>query len=241
MRERGFIAPAGTRAARGRLVHLTSSRVAGLLAACIVLMVGAYTIGVRHGENPVLRGVVEPQRQPLHVVEERPGIAAPRLDELKTAPADNEPAAQKPAGGVAQPVSSASNSAITESFTDRAEISARASKDAEAPRKSDVPQSPAASGALAAGKVEAGNVATMEKKQTTAMMPAPAPALRAMQPTESMQSTTVGQHSFVINGTAFIVDAPDSVRVIQDAQGRVLLIYTSDGIIRIRLADETPR
>ncbi|HET6348755.1 MAG TPA: hypothetical protein VFH88_06685, partial [Candidatus Krumholzibacteria bacterium] len=58
MRERGFIAPAGTRAARGRLVRLTSSRVAGLVAACIVLMVGAYTIGVRHGENPVLRGVV---------------------------------------------------------------------------------------------------------------------------------------------------------------------------------------
>jgi hypothetical protein len=33
------------------------------------------------------------------------------------------------------------------------------------------------------------------------------------------------------------VDAPDSLRIVRDEHGRSLLIYTSDGVIRIRLAD----
>ncbi len=43
--------------------------------------------------------------------------------------------------------------------------------------------------------------------------------------------------AYHLNGTAFIVEAPDSVRIVEDEAGRVLLIYTSDGVIRIRLAD----
>ena len=43
--------------------------------------------------------------------------------------------------------------------------------------------------------------------------------------------------TFALNGQTVIVEAPDSVRVVKDDRGRMLLIYTSDGIIRIRLAD----
>ena len=72
------------------------------------------------------------------------------------------------------------------------------------------------------------------------------PAQRANQPAapaaqmfaqESVAPSTVLQRTFQIGGTTFIVDAPDSVRIVEDAAGRMILIYTSDGLIRIRLAD----
>jgi len=46
MREHGHIArkPA-------RVIRLTTSRVAGLLAACVVLVIGAYSIGLNRGVN----------------------------------------------------------------------------------------------------------------------------------------------------------------------------------------------
>jgi hypothetical protein len=43
--------------------------------------------------------------------------------------------------------------------------------------------------------------------------------------------------TYQLDGKTVFVEAPDSVRVVEDEQGRMLLIYTSDGIIRIRLAD----
>jgi hypothetical protein len=41
-----------------------------------------------------------------------------------------------------------------------------------------------------------------------------------------------------LNGSPVVVEAPDSVRITRDEQGRMLIIYTSDGIIRIRMADD---
>jgi hypothetical protein len=45
------------------------------------------------------------------------------------------------------------------------------------------------------------------------------------------------QLTFVLDGSPLTVEA-DSVRVTEDEQGRMLIIYTPDGIIRIRLADD---
>jgi hypothetical protein len=42
---------------------------------------------------------------------------------------------------------------------------------------------------------------------------------------------------FMLNGRPIVVEAPDSVRVVEEDGGRVLVIHTSDGVIRIRLAD----
>ncbi|HET6462979.1 MAG TPA: hypothetical protein VFH33_04195, partial [Candidatus Krumholzibacteria bacterium] len=53
MREKGHLTrkPA-------RVIRLTTSRVAGLLAACLVLMIGAYSIGLHRGvDNEVLEKV----------------------------------------------------------------------------------------------------------------------------------------------------------------------------------------
>lgn len=44
--------------------------------------------------------------------------------------------------------------------------------------------------------------------------------------------------TFLLDGRRVVVEAPDSVRVTQDDRGRMLIIYTSDGIIRIHLADD---
>jgi hypothetical protein len=43
--------------------------------------------------------------------------------------------------------------------------------------------------------------------------------------------------TFALNGGTLVVDAPDSLRIVTGEQGRTLLIYTRDGVIRIRLAD----
>ena len=40
---------------------------------------------------------------------------------------------------------------------------------------------------------------------------------------------------FLLGGTRLSVEAPDSVRVVQDGRGQMLLIYTSDGVIRVRV------
>src|SRR5678815_1058426 len=45
-----------------RVIRLTTSRVAGLLAACLVLMIGAYSIGLHRGVNLSLIHISEPTR-----------------------------------------------------------------------------------------------------------------------------------------------------------------------------------
>ena len=56
MRERGHLSrkPA-------RVIRLSTSRGAGLLAACLVLMIGAYSIGLRRGVNDEVLKNVEPR------------------------------------------------------------------------------------------------------------------------------------------------------------------------------------
>jgi hypothetical protein len=42
--------------------------------------------------------------------------------------------------------------------------------------------------------------------------------------------------TFLLNGVPVTVEA-DSARVVEDERGRILIVYTPDGIMRLRLAD----
>ncbi len=63
-----------------------------------------------------------------------------------------------------------------------------------------------------------------------------APQALAPQPS-SLSDAVQRPLTFVLNGKTVILDVPDNVRVVEDEQGKVLLVYTSDGIIRIRVTD----
>src|SRR5262245_52712859 len=61
MREKGHLS---TRKP-AKVIRLTTSRVAGLIAACLVLMIGAYSIGLRYGVNESVLRNVTPQSSKL--------------------------------------------------------------------------------------------------------------------------------------------------------------------------------
>jgi hypothetical protein len=63
-----------------------------------------------------------------------------------------------------------------------------------------------------------------------------APQALAPQPS-SLSDAVQRPLTFVLNGKTVILDVPHNVRVVEDEQGKVLLVYTSDGIIRIRVTD----
>jgi hypothetical protein len=92
MRARGFVA-----ARPSRVVRITNSRVAGLLAACIVLIVGAYAIGLhRGGDNPVLRSVELPQSDVVSIPESSELGATAQKNETIREPAESKKLATTP-------------------------------------------------------------------------------------------------------------------------------------------------
>jgi hypothetical protein len=210
MREHGFLAK------RRRTIELTNGRVAGLLAASVALVIGAYSIGLNRGDVRPMPGVVETKMPvdhgraekslapPPEVVVEPQAAAEPTL-ELKrenAAPSAAAPSARKDeeasAGRIAQ----------------------------EKMRDED-------------RAVSAGESAASPPTET----PAPPTALKPAARTPTLQEGAVSSAAkktpltFYVDGSPVTVEAPDSVRVVQDDQGRMLIIYTSDGIIRIRLGD----
>jgi hypothetical protein len=225
MRERGHLVrkPA-------RVIRLTTSRVAGLLAACLVLMIGAYSIGIHNGvNNEVLKNVTPPNTTELSresVRHEELGTPPPMLlgktQSEETSPAREpeaqfiekqappfEPKLNVPQIAVAKDLKKEKrakadrvNDAMTESFSDR--LSSQEEKPAPA----------------------------------TDLSAPSSPPMQAQTRAGSAKKTGIwNSRTFAVNGGTLIVDAPDSVRVEADEQGRMLLIYTSDGIIRVRLAD----
>ena len=208
-----------------RVIRLTTSRVAGLLAACLVLMVGAYSIGLHRGvDNEVLKNI-EPERKSTFARESvqdvelgvQPPATLGKVEREQDLPA-SEPEAQfvdktAPAFGpklnmpqLAAPKDAkkekrAPSDEVTESMTES--FSSRLKADAHVPAAS--------------------------------LNAAPA-QLKAQGLVESADAVARSR-SFRLNGGTLIVEAPDSLRIVTDEQGRTLLIYTSDGVIRIRLAD----
>ena len=62
-------------------------------------------------------------------------------------------------------------------------------------------------------------------------------APRPPQSSLALQEAVQRPLTFHLNGKTVVLDVPENVRVVEDEQGKVLLIYTSDGIIRIRVTD----
>jgi len=224
MREHGHLArkPA-------RVIRLTTSRVAGLLAACLVLMIGAYSIGLHRGVNDEVLSNVEPQPARFSdkpASEEIDGRELPQTlgkVQRQDVSSANQPEAQfveksappfEPKLNVQQLAAPKDvkrekkakadevNEAMTESFSDR--IASGAAQPAPATDLT-APSSPPMQSKLRAESLE--------------------------------ESASIHSRRFALNGGTLIVDAPDSVRVETDEQGRTLLIYTSNGVIRVRLAD----
>jgi len=216
MRERGHLArkPA-------RVIRLTTSRVAGLLAACLVLMVGAYSIGLHRGVNDEVLQKVEPQRSAL------PSESV-RRTELGVPPAIQE-------SDDAGRADAAPNTDVEKQLQ---EMKAPAFE----PPKLNTPQLAAPKDAKKQKRAKTDEVAeSMEKSFSDRLsatdMPAPSAAPMPLQSRIASGSAMNASRTFALNGGTLVVDAPDSLRIVTDEQGRTLLIYTSDGVIRIRLPD----
>ena len=244
MRERGILA--ATRP--GRVVRMTTGRMAGLLAASFALMIGAYSIGLhRGGDNEVIRSVqpVTPPVVDKIQTSEAPGLRAdrPATPEVREPEADAKFAKQssEPTAGLERqdaPATLSVPAAPPEKKEKASEESARLEwslKDADALQES----APAAQTETASPALQTRGGRSDDGRRRTAEPPAPA-ARRTLAYKSTVRSAAPSgarERSFRLGDTALFVEAPDSVRIIEDTQGRMLLIYTSDGLIRIRLAD----
>ena len=214
-----------------RVIRLTTSRVAGLLAACLVLMIGAYSIGLHRGVNNEVLTKVEP----------RPNVIT--TDNL----------AREEAGGVRPP--STLGTVESQPVVPQSETEAQF-VDKDAPPfepKLNVPQLAKSKDAKKpAERTKKDEVAESMAKEFSEQIAAgsaapatPAPELKlqasrqAVEPQAMMDrsDSVEAWRTFALAGGNLMVEAPDSLRIVTDEQGRTLLIYTSDGIIRIRLAD----
>src|SRR5262245_54710514 len=82
MRDRGILSTKKT----ARVIHLTNPRLAGLIAAAIVLVVGAYSIGLQNGDRGAIMAPLAPRSNEMSTMMAQEG----------TAPA-KEPPATEPA------------------------------------------------------------------------------------------------------------------------------------------------
>ena len=229
MREKGHI----TSRQPARVIRLTTSRVAGLLAACLVLMIGAYSIGL-HGRvsHEVLKNI-EPQ--PREYANEA------RQDELMK---------QKPAaGGQLQVKSQPAANAPEQDFIKKDAppfepklatpklVQSQDARKENKPARDEVSESmqKTFSEGIANGLPGATDMPAPSSPPLASKMRAQSAEPRVSSSAMSTLSTT--SRSFAITGGTLIVEAPDSLRIVTDEHGRTLLIYTSDGVIRIRLAD----
>lgn len=229
MRARGFVA-----ARPSRVVRITNSRVAGLMAACIVLIVGAYAIGLhRGGDNPVLRSVALPQRDAGSMKES---------NELST-PAQKKETVRESARAKQLSTPPAPS---TDAHAARGAVSEFKEDVQERKAEPDVGRADEPATDKLAKDVSRENEVTApsQKHQKAAAPPALRPStmafsnsLQAQRAEESAAPAGPREQSFTLGGSKLVIEAPDSVRVVRDDRGRWLLIYTSDGLIRIRLAD----
>jgi type IV secretory pathway VirB10-like protein len=228
MRQHGFLEK------RRRVVAVTSARVAGLIAACVALVIGGYSIGLQRGGGegayreilqPVTvdrdsAGRTEAPAVPTDVKttkKEVPAADEPVLDEAESAPAAQRQRQQEP-----------QRMSQEKGLTDKDDRAAAATeRDAEAPveGRSYVQEEAAAPPARS-------EVGTLESKSLSAQRPQTTGAA------DATSNVTVWPQRLFLNGFPILLEAPDSVRVVQEERGRLLLIYTSDGVIRIRAADD---
>jgi hypothetical protein len=216
MREHGFLAQ------RRRVIALTSGRVAGLLAACVALMIGAYSIGLhRGGVDTILpaAGTVAP--------DERVRAIAPAVDEAEKKlehPASDALEAKRTAPAETREKARTASEKINEAEPMVATDAVREDRAREADTKEKTPATPAKS---------------VEELHAQKTDDAPMPSVMAKQfadaPKSEASATSKQSLTFLLNGVPVTVEA-DSTRIVEDDRGRTLIIYTSGGVIRVPLA-----
>jgi hypothetical protein len=221
MRDHGFLEK------RRRVVAVTSGRMAGLLAASVALMVGAYSIGLHRGGDAMLpaaltresdvRAAKEPSSDATHAPLEK-------SERISTAKPLEEPAvAQSPTETEGAARSEAGKDPATDASTDR-DRRLEERKEGRATSDEVISATPPAPQSAAPEEAAPAFDKSIARPQAEASSPA--------------GKLSGGSRTFLLNGVPLVVDAPDSVRVVEDERGRMLFIYTSDGVIRIRLAGD---
>ena len=220
MREHGFLAKPR------RMVALTNGRVAGVLAAGVALMVGAYSIGLHRRDGSALL----PPTATLQRDEGRLAETPTETSVSKDVAGERTDEAERPATGAVEPERALeSKTPSSESMTPPA-----SSGEAEKP----LAREPVAE-EKAVGSARGEDIAPPERGSLSAQGKLNKSSDQAPRPPAASSPALLSQpRTFFLNGLPVLVEAPDSVRVIQDDQGRMLIIYTSDGIIRIRLAGD---
>lgn len=212
MRGRGVLKP------RRRTIDITGGRVATLVAASVALVIGAYAIGLNRGgaESRLTPSGLTAAEAPVQEETSRreAAPAAPATDEAR----EDQPRAGENLGEATREVQE---------------------QESIAEMKKSIP---AEEPTLVRQKAERPAKSKMNSGDAGAEFAAPAPA--ASMEADRVESAAMAKtlapapgRIFVLNGFPVIVEAPDSVRVTQEAPGATLLIHTSDGVIRVRPAD----
>jgi hypothetical protein len=235
MRERGFLAK------RRRAIELTGGRVAGVLAASVALMFGAYSIGLhRGGGEEALRsvapigtqapGALAPTPAPTEEVVEQGRVQTPPVDADKPASQRLEPQDALKTEGLAKERSRSNEAQPADQAQAPAPLTAEERSDES--KKDLVWQlTPTEEEQATAQKSTASDAVAPRAEPTRAPSRIVVPQMSAA------PETTTRPFTFLLDGKKVVIEAPDSVRVVEDKQGRILLIYTSDGVIRIRMTD----
>jgi hypothetical protein len=214
MREHGYLVK------RRRVVELTGGRMAGVLAASVALVIGAYSIGLHRGSGvlPPAATLQRDDRAPSETPIETRAPASKPMDEVATTPAPTK-----------------SEGTLAESYekkSDATDVPAALPEEADAGRSAQ----PEAAEGLALKAREPVRSPTPAAPQSLGKLNQPVD--RAQTPATAAPSPALkGQTTFLLNGSV-VVEVPDSVRVIPDELGKMLIIHTSDGIIRIYLLPE---
>jgi len=229
MRDRGFLEKQ-----RRRTIDITNSRLTGLLAACVALMIGAYSIGLQRGESDTLRPRVATLEQKDSERVEEPAIDAAKKQADRPAPAKTldaeQPASDMPRESDRLTFNEARQELVGQDRADQDvadEVTADRDQKFEAKGKELT---------VRAGREVAATPQALEEESVGRIQPRRSKA--ASETPVSTPALSRQPQTFLLNGFRVVVDAPDSVRVTQDDDGKMLLIYTSDGVIRVRPTDD---
>ncbi len=228
MREHGFLAKDGAK--KRRAIELSGGRVAGVLAASVALVIVAYSVGVHRGDG---REMIMPT-ETVPPAELREGAlqdaVAPSPEVGRAVPHSEPPATAEQKEAVEEQDQAVRKDAATAEPTQRDDDSdALGAKEPARPSEVD----------LHAKRIRENLSRSLQEPkrrdesalQASGRPSAPSASMEAFSLSKPTETVT-----FLWGGETYQLEA-DSVRVVEDERGRTLHIYTSDGVIRIRLAE----
>lgn len=237
MRDHGFLAK------RRRVIELSRGRVAGVLAASVALVIVGYSLGLHEGrgrEMFVPTTTPEPERKYTE-------LAAPPT----TSEADKDRQVESPAPELGR--AAPKNEPATDAVAPSEERQALKKESAPTPAPATAPASrrdeyvaPQSEGLARASEMHL-RAKRVQDELTRSLQEPKQRAESALQSTARTQAPSASMGAYSLSkpkeavtllwgGDAYEIQA-DSVRVVEDESGRTLHIYTSQGIIRIRLAE----